>query len=122
MLRKILIVLLLVLGSSTGHAATDWLGINTKNNIPAWTAAALIVADWGTTLDIEDHREVHEENSTLGPHPTRGAINKYFISKLALHWLINQYKPARNIWNIQQVAISAKAVHGNWSLGLRLNF
>lgn len=85
-----------------------------------------MVADWGTTLDIENHQDIYESNPIMGKHPTRATVNTYFISKLVLHYYINRWcEPChsyREYWNFVQFSLSADAVLNNYQLGLKINF
>jgi hypothetical protein len=85
---------------------------------------AVIIADWGTTLDIERHDNLCETNRLMGRNPTRGTVNKYFIGKLLLHFYINSLKSKRirNAWNVTQFYITATAVRGNLQAGLQIRF
>jgi len=127
------LILILAL-SSTGivKAETDWLGINTKSDIAAWSAAALIIADYSTTLQMVNSgadNGVHEENGRIadanGHIQSRSDVNKYFLFKLGLHYFINTNKYTRkykNIWNIYQIGITYDAVSGNVEAGFSIGF
>lgn len=81
-----------------------------------WTTAA-IVADWGTTLDIENHANIQESNPLLGKHPSRGTINAYFIAKIAATYYLKN-----KTWNRIQFGLSLMAVRNNYQLGLKVRF
>ena len=104
--------------------ADDILGISDKASLRlANTTSLLFIADWGTSLDILNHKDIHERNNIIGANPSRRHINQYFISKFALHYFINTHYPEyRNIWNIWQLGITYSAVNNNIGLGLRVKF
>jgi len=94
-----LILILALLSSGIVKAETDWLGINTKSDITAWSAAALILADYSTTLKMVNSgadNGAHEDNSRIsdanGHIKSRGDVSKYFLFKLGLHYFINTNK------------------------------
>ena len=85
---------------------------------------ALHIADWGQTLDIENHPTAYETNPFLGKNPSRGEINTYFASTLALHWLIARVLPQkwRSQFQLGTIALEFNVVSDNHSAGIRLNF
>ena len=85
---------------------------------------ALHIADWGQSLDIENHPNHFETNPVLGSHPTRGEINTYFATTLALHWLIARALPQkwRNQFQLGTIALEFDVVSDNRSAGIRVNF
>ena len=57
---------------------------------------ALDLVDWGQTLAITDSPyTLREQNPMLGPHPTRGDVNRYFVASLAFHLIILRLLPER---------------------------
>jgi hypothetical protein len=84
----------------------------------------LHLADWGQTLDIENHPYHFETNPLLGRYPTRGEINTYFATTLALHWLIARALPQRwrNQFQLGTIALEFDVVSDNHSAGIRVNF
>jgi hypothetical protein len=85
---------------------------------------ALHIADWGQTLDIENHPNRYETNPILGANPTRGEINTYFATTLGLHWLIARVLPQkwRTQFQLGTIALEFNVVNDNRSAGIRVNF
>ena len=99
--------------------------------LPVLSTVALI-ADWGTTLDIENHSNFREKNKYLGSHPTRSEINRYF-TKLVFINLVGNYiltripnkKLRENIkWMANTVVFCSHggAAYRNAQLGLSFDF
>jgi len=120
------ISIMIVLGCLLSSCATF------KNADP-WTdeqvvlqsvAAVLKVADWGTTLDIENCANYYETNPILGKHPNRGKINKYFALSLGSQVFITHILPSkyRNWWLGTNILISGYMVKNNFGIGLKLDF
>ena len=80
-------------------------------------AAATMLADWGTTLDLRYHPELQESNRILGAHPSRRAINLYFLTKIGLTYYFDN-----NAWNCTQIGLTLYAVDNNLALGLKVRF
>ena len=60
------------------------------------TVFATTLVDWGQTLTIADNPyALREQNPMLGPHPTRGDVNRHFLASLALHLIILRLLPER---------------------------
>ena len=83
----------LLLTAGTAQAADPW----TRQDVALQaTYATLHVLDWGQTRYIADHpREHYERNPILGRHPSRGRVDAYFATTLALHTLVTHLLPAR---------------------------
>src|SRR5690242_18600878 len=43
----------------------------------------LLIADWQQTLDIKNHKTLHEINPLLGHHPSDDHVNGYFAACVA---------------------------------------
>ena len=99
----------------------DWTHTDTALQL---SYTALHIADWGQTLDIENHPDRFETNPVLGRYPTRGEINTYFASTLALHWLIARLLPQkwRSQFQLGTIALEFDVISDNHSAGIRLNF
>jgi len=99
-----------------------------------WTVSTVaIVADWGTTLDIENHSDQHETNARMGTHPPRFEVNRHFTVLMLLHGIGNyaiQQIPKNSSWytfllyseNIGITLGHGTAALNNVRLGLSLNF
>ena len=84
-MKTITLILLLVASFSTS-ADSIWKDERTY----LWTASTVaILADWGTTLDIENHPDLIESNRFLGENPSRADINKYFFTISSIHIISN---------------------------------
>ena len=127
-MRAFFITVIFLTASSLWYdaaAETDVLGLPVDNRALEWSTTALIVADWGQTLDIADSPDRREKNSWIGWNPGRRHVNTYFTTKLATHYIINSYKPLgkyKNIWNIWQFLITIQAVKRNNQVGLSIKF
>jgi len=122
---KLITILILLFTTQVALAEKDVLNLEVDNHTLAIISGVLIVADWGTTLDIENHDNIYEENKVLGRHPSRGKVNTYFVGKLLLHWYLNTNRYTRkykNLWNGSQIYITGKAVKNNFELGLEMAF
>ena len=119
--------LLLAVSVTDGSAAPGWWQKH------EWTETdtalqlsytALHVADWGQTLDIENHPGHYETNPILGRNPSRGEINTYFAGTLALHWLIARALPQkwRSHFQLGTIALEFGVVSDNYSAGIRFDF
>jgi hypothetical protein len=102
-----------------------------------WTAqdkvleGAFVVAttmDWGQTLDVNrwaaGHACRHEDNPILGMHPSRAAVNTYFVGAILAHALVaNQLSGCwRTAWQLTWIGLEVGTVQRNYQLGIRLNF
>jgi len=100
----------------TGVAWKDsmWIGMNTG-----------FVLDWAQTRYIADHPDNHiETNTILGPHPTSGDVNRYFISSIieanAIYYFMpDSWKPFLSGLYIKQ---RYDAVTTNRELGIKFQF
>lgn len=117
----------MILTALDGNAAPRWWEKHEwsqRDTALQLSYTALHIADWGQTLDIENHPGHFETNPILGSHPTRGEINTYFASTLALHWLIARVLPQkwRNQFQLGTIALEFDVVTDNRSAGIRVNF
>lgn len=119
--------LLLAVSAINGNAAPGWWQKNDWTHTDTalqLSYTALHIADWGQTLDIENHANAYETNPILGRSPSRGEINTYFASTLALHWLIARVLPQkwRSQFQLGTIALEFDVISENHSAGIRLNF
>lgn len=127
-MKKILLIISLLLISNTCLAAEkDWLGIPKDNLALAILAVIPVGVDWATTMDIRRKFDqgYSEKNPLIGKYPKRSDINRFFITKLVIHYIINTNKYTsdyKNIWNIHLNITHAKAAFGNISAGLSIKF
>ncbi len=102
-------------------------------NAYLWGASSLaLLADWGTTLDQENHPGYIEKNRYLGPYPTRGEVNRYFAALFVLHGASNigisriSNRSFRRIsYRIENASLIVTHGFGavnNFGLGMSLNF
>ncbi len=119
------LLLFALLALSPLRASDPWTKADTAREL-AFTA--VVVLDWGTTLDIERaHQEspwIHETNPILGRHPSRAKVNLYIPAGILLHFLAARAMPARwrAAFQSASIFIEAGAVSHNFAVGLRLNF
>jgi hypothetical protein len=84
----------------------------------------LHVADWGQTLDIENHPGHFDHNPILGKHPSRGTVNTYFATTLALHWVAARAMPPkwRKRFQAGTMALQFVVIKDNYEAGIRIDF
>lgn len=84
----------------------------------------LLVLDWGQTLYIADHEDYYERNPILGRHPSRGAVNSYFLMSALLHPLVSVVLPKeyRAWWQGGTIGLDALCVGNNFSIGIGMGF
>ena len=80
----------------TAQAAGKW---TSEEVVLEVMAEALILADWGTTLDIARYPNITEVNPVLGNKPSREAVNLYMATCMVLHPIIAHYIPSKIIYN-----------------------
>ena len=90
---------------------------------------ALLVMDWGQTLDMTDQYgeyegEYAESNPLLGRYPSRGRINTYFVSVIVGHYLIGRMMSAnyRKGWQWGAIVLQGYTVSHNFRAGLHIDF
>jgi hypothetical protein len=115
------LILLLSLISINAHAEY------TKSDFLEDAATVSLIADWGTTLNIEDYADqgAYETNVIMGKHPTRNQIHAYFASVLVAHYLLNRHYSGtkqRDWLNMLTLGVEIGAVSNNYRLGLRMDF
>ena len=85
-----------------------------------------ILADWGTTLDITGryNEGYYENNRQLGRYPSRGKVNRYFVTRTLLNYKMGQYMPEPfDTWSFYiTTAVHGSAAVNNYDIGLRINF
>ena len=89
------------------------------------TSNALLVADWAQTRYIAAHPQQYvERNPLLGAHPGMSAVNRHFISALALNNAVFYLLPEnkRRAWSIIVTGIEGVCVANNAAIGIRFNF
>jgi hypothetical protein len=108
---------------SIGSAkAEEW---TTSTKILTTTAMALTVADWGQTRDIVKRpSEYRELNPILGPQPSMGKVNSYFIGALVAQYLVAEYlpDPLKTMVLSGVLGMQLTTVGNNRSIGLKINF
>lgn len=116
------LIALLVLLSPRLRAADDW----DKTDYALGAAALAVTAvDWGQTRYIARHpARFQETNAILGPHPSLGAVNTYFISAIALGAVIAHHLPRQQRkWFLGGIAVVEIVVtHRNYRLGVGMDF
>jgi len=88
------------------------------------SSSLMILADWLTTVDGR-RKGYPESNPILGTYPSLGRVNVLIGSGLAANaFLVPKIKDKelrRGIW-AAMVLLETKALHGNRSAGLKMNF
>jgi len=105
--------------------SNDWTRQDTYRET---ACAAISIADWGQTLNIQDcyHQGTGawEQNPILGRHPSRAQINTYFAASIGLHYLIARMLPAewRHAFQYVSLGFEAGIVTHNYHLGFQVRF
>jgi hypothetical protein len=101
-----------------------WTGVWWKDSM--WiTMNVGFIGDWAQTRYIADHPEDHTETNTiLGPHPTSGEVNRYFIGTIieanAIYYFMpDSWKPVLSGLHIKQ---RYDAITHNKELGIKYQF
>lgn len=135
MIRTIALIFLLAMVTGNAAARQDeglpwykegelWTGVTWKDSM--WIAMNVgFVGDWAQTRYIADHPETHTETNTiLGPHPTSGEVNRYFIGTIleanAIYYFMpDSWKPVLSAIYIKQ---RYDAITTNKELGVKFQF
>jgi hypothetical protein len=102
--------------------AEDW---STSTKILTMSAMALTVADWGQTRDIvKSNGRYVELNRILGPQPSMGKVNAYFVGMLVSQFLVAEFlpDPYKTMVLSGVIGMELQAVGNNKSIGLKINF
>lgn len=124
-MKNTIVFLLLLLPNIAFAAVDDWLALPSKDNWLGYTAAALLIVDYGQTLNIQSRSDYVETNAILGEHPTRGQITTYFATVLIGHYLINTLdftQKIKNYWNTGVIGVQLYTVANNFKIGLKIKF
>jgi hypothetical protein len=124
---KNLIVALLFLVTGVSHA--QW---TTEQRGLAAATALLFVVDYGQTRDLiyrQQHRDCsvgcyQERNPILGPQPSRGRVNTYFvITPILASIALNSISSENRTWALRGLAaLEVYSVGKNMHLGLSVRF
>lgn len=117
---KYLIILALSLAISQNINAKEWTTEHTK-----WETAYLIthIIDWGQTLEITQNPKYTELNPIIGKYPTRGKVNKYFLTTAIGHYLVSKHLTSnRELWQKTSFFFELGIISRNVQLGIRTNF
>ena len=119
-MKKIFLIIFLLF--PTICFASDWTKADTVREL---TFAALVVVDWGQTLNIADHPTKHKEyNPILGRHPSRGDVNLYMPLAIIVHGTVSYLLPQkyRKWWQYITIGTEAVTISHNFSLGIGVTF
>lgn len=87
--------------------------------------AGLLIADWAQTRQISRHpNRWSEQNPVIGSHPSTRRVDTYFISSIAIGYLLLDAMPSeyRNAAINAGIVLEAGVVGHNLNLGLGINF
>jgi len=122
-MTKILSIALLLLSLNIHADSREW-----TNEEKVWGAAAgtLLLADWATTLNMtQRYNEGYYEkyNVLLGPKPSAGAVNLYFLTVtpavfLAADYFSNYRKEILQATSLVELIM----VNNNLRIGLKIQF
>ena len=118
----VLIILLLIFFPTSSYAG-DWSPSDTKREVAYLT---LHIIDWAQTRDIaRNPREGRKEsNPILGPAPSVGEVNSYFMATGLGHLAISYLLPSnpRFMWQGFTITIEAFVIGHNYSAGVGFDF
>ena len=86
------------------------------------STTALLAADYAQTLEIAKHPDQFwEMNPILGRHPSEDRVHAYFLTWLAINWLVGDRLPERvsKPFYYTMLAVESWAVTNNISAGIR---
>jgi hypothetical protein len=123
-MRKWLAALLLaVCSTSQAQSEREWTDVQVGL---AAVAMTLRFVDWGQTLDIAERwptTTYSEKNPFIGPYPSRGDVNRFFIVSTVLMGAFAHYVPQyRTAILSLYIANGAYYTKKNYEIGLRINF
>ena len=122
--------------ATTAHAESKWFSWDDTNTALHVPLTVLYVVDYRQTIWISENPHTplgngwtiynhhKESNFILGPNPSRGDIDKYFISTYALTTFAVWILPEKWSHGLQAGVISIEiyAVNNNYQLGVEFNF
>lgn len=112
-------------GTAKAALCEEWSATDTALAV---TASALTVADWLQTQDIVRRQtrgeDIIEINPILGLRPSRGAVNKYFLTTMVLGSILTcTLSSTHRKWLLGGViALESAVVLHNRGLGLSIRF
>jgi hypothetical protein len=112
-----LLILLLLIPSP----ARPWS--DQKNLVAASYVVSFI--DWGQTLDISSHPEsFHEINPIMGAHPSRAAVNNYFLASTLFHTALLFTLPdnLRTLYLKSRLIFQTSLISNNAHIGIQIHF
>lgn len=103
------------------QASQEWDG-GEKTLFASWLAVHIV--DWGQTRTISVDPNYYEMNPALGPYPSTGQVNNYFIGTALLNYLIVDALPKsmRKGWMTTNIVTSFGAVAHNNYIGINISF
>ena len=132
--RLIAIIFAAFLFVATAHAAdADNWSWTKEDTIRQVLATTLTVIDWGQTNDIVERADRVELNPILGPHPSKQAVQNYFLTVLVLQPAIARLLPReatvwgfdikpRTAWQYLYIGVEWTAIASNFRGGLKIRF
>lgn len=98
--------------------------LTTGQTVAEWTWQATQVVDVLQTLEIVESDYYFETNPILGKYPTKNEVYVYFTIRGIAHWYVTNHVPKRYRWtwliltNLSNLSI----IHGNYKIGIRIDF
>lgn len=87
---------------------------------------ALVAADWSQTRYIARHPNLYREDSAwfIGPHPTVGQVDAYFVGTLAINFAVVDLLPEkwRTVYQGFFMVHRAQFVLSNHAVGIEMRF
>ena len=120
--RAALLILALVLVPSLCRAADPW---ERTDYALAGAALAALAVDWGQTRYIaKNTHQFNETNPVLGPTPSTGKVDTYFLGAMVGTVAIAHLLPGdwRQLFLTGTLAVELGAISQNRSIGIKMAF
>ena len=113
--------LLALFATPSISSSSQWTKKDTAYEL---TYAVFHVVDWGQTLYVARNDGFSELNPILGPEPSVGEVNTYFLSTLIGHFAVSYFLPEeyRRYWQIGTIILQFGITARNAALGVKVSF
>ena len=121
MVKQLLALIMVVASTAHADSLEDWSDLD-KTLLAA--SSAMIITDWAQTRYIVKNSDrYHERNLIMGPYPSMGTVNTYFVAGLAANYLMAKYYPeSRTEILIAVTVVEGVTIRNNRMLGIRFAF
>lgn len=105
-------------------------GLSEENKKLYIASNVMLFADWQTTLDMTRYPQgTYDERGILaraliGAHPSKGAINTYFLTRIGINHLLtcNLSNSNATVYLLLTTLDHGSAAVNNFNIGLRIRF